>query len=360
MTNTLYLMSGKHALPAKEHHYEYETELQQLIELNPQLVSYAPDTAQMILVQREFAVSDDFGMSLDHLFVDQDGVPVLVEVKRAVDTRIRREVVAQVLDYASCASGWNVDALRQLFQETNCDNETVLEQYDTDEFWAAVATNLKAERLILVFAADKIPGRLQNIIDFLNRNLNGIRVYGVEIRQFQTNDSSLLSSSIVTSLSAPNEQTPLSSRKSWSAESMLAYMEDACGRSVAGVCNALIQYADRLGFLNSFGKNAVRPAFLSKRTDGYWFFQIYFLTPTVPIISLHVNNFTARLKNGLPPDEFRRIFTERLGLDSRFVHLTKEFVNIDLRSFTEPDKLSAFLAALTELMDKGGFTHQSL
>src|SRR4051794_12230288 len=36
--------------------------------------------------------------SLDHLFVDQEGVPTLVEVKRSSDTRARREVVAQMLD----------------------------------------------------------------------------------------------------------------------------------------------------------------------------------------------------------------------------------------------------------------------
>jgi hypothetical protein len=38
--------------------------------------------------------------SLDHLFIDQDGVPTLVEVERSTDTRIRREVVGQMLDYA--------------------------------------------------------------------------------------------------------------------------------------------------------------------------------------------------------------------------------------------------------------------
>ncbi len=247
----------------------------------------------------------------------------------------------------------------QLFQEANCDNEGILETYDTDEFWAAVATNLKAERLILVFAADKIPGRLQTIIDFLNRNLNGIRVYGVEIRQFQTNDSALLSSSVVTNLSAGSEQAALSSRQNWSVGAMLEYMEGACGRAVADVCNALIQYAEQLGFRNSFGKNVVRPTFLSKRPDGYWFFQICYSSRTVPIISLHVNNFTAKLNHGPTPDEFRSIFTERLGLDSQYVRLTKEFVNIDLRGFLEPEKLSAFLTVLTDLMEKGGFLPQS-
>ena len=39
--------------------------------------------------------------SVDHLFVDQDGVPTIVEVKRSTDTRIRREVIGQMLDYAA-------------------------------------------------------------------------------------------------------------------------------------------------------------------------------------------------------------------------------------------------------------------
>ncbi|MFI0718271.1 hypothetical protein [Streptomyces sp. NPDC021224] len=37
---------------------------------------------------------------MDHLFVDADAVPTLVKVNRAADTRIRREVVGQMLDYA--------------------------------------------------------------------------------------------------------------------------------------------------------------------------------------------------------------------------------------------------------------------
>ena len=36
-------------------------------------------------------------------FLDQDGIPTLVEVKRASDTRIRREVVGQMFDYAANA-----------------------------------------------------------------------------------------------------------------------------------------------------------------------------------------------------------------------------------------------------------------
>ncbi|MCD7770030.1 MAG: hypothetical protein LUH36_07960 [Oscillospiraceae bacterium] len=354
MGNTLYLMSGKKALPAKEYHYEYEDELQQLIENNPHLLFGTSEGTELILVQREFTVSDDFGMSLDHLFVDENGVPVLVEVKRAVDTRIRREVVAQVLDYASCAAAWDANLLRQLFQETNSDNEDILERYDTDEFWDTVATNLRAERLILAFAADKIPTRLKNILEFLNRNMNGIQVYGVEIRQFQTNDSSLLSSNIVTSLPVDTDQAAPSVKRRWSAKTMLEYTAEACGRSVADVCEALIHYASQLDFNNKFGSNTVRPSFLSKRPDGYWFFQIYFNSPSEPVLSLYIENFTSHLNNGPTVDELTSIFTDKLCFESQYLHLSNKYVNIDLIAFTDPSTLNAFMDVMTELMQKGG------
>ena len=37
---------------------------------------------------------------LEYLFIDQDAIPTFIEVKRSADTRVRREVVAQILDYA--------------------------------------------------------------------------------------------------------------------------------------------------------------------------------------------------------------------------------------------------------------------
>lgn len=58
-----------------------------------------------LLLKREAGVPDrEAGgnrWSLDHLFIDQNAVPTLVEVKRSDDTRIRREVVGQMLDYAA-------------------------------------------------------------------------------------------------------------------------------------------------------------------------------------------------------------------------------------------------------------------
>ena len=51
---------------------------------------------------------------LDHLFVDKNATPILVEVKRSTDTRIRREVVGQMLDYAANATlYWDVEDIKK-------------------------------------------------------------------------------------------------------------------------------------------------------------------------------------------------------------------------------------------------------
>jgi hypothetical protein len=78
-------------------------------------------------VKREAGVPDrEAGgsrWSLDHLFLDQEAVPTLVEVKRGDDTRIRREVVGQMHDYA--ANGvvyWPAERLRTDF-EARCAKE---------------------------------------------------------------------------------------------------------------------------------------------------------------------------------------------------------------------------------------------
>src|SRR5262249_39244062 len=105
----------------REQPYDSEDVLQELIARHPNLLAGDQmDNAaprRWLLVTREMGVPDeqDGGdrWSLDHLFLDQDAVPTLVEVKRSSDTRVRREVVGQMLDYAANAVVyWPVEAIR--------------------------------------------------------------------------------------------------------------------------------------------------------------------------------------------------------------------------------------------------------
>ena len=109
--------------------------------------------------------------SVDHLFLDREGVPTLVEVKRSEDSRIRREVVGQLLDYAANASiFWPMETIRLKFESTcegsSVDAEEVLSDFlgqdiAPDLFWERVKINLQAGRLRLVFLADELPVELR-------------------------------------------------------------------------------------------------------------------------------------------------------------------------------------------------------
>ena len=86
--------------------YDSEALLQRLLAEHPSVLGAADPSGQsLLLICRELGVPGEQDgsdrWSLDHLFVDREGVPVRVEVKRASDTRVRREVVAQMLDYAA-------------------------------------------------------------------------------------------------------------------------------------------------------------------------------------------------------------------------------------------------------------------
>ncbi len=144
--------------------YATEDVLQQALAEHPEVIA-GPTTAgteagNLLLVRREMAVPGTEGdgavWSLDHLFLDADGVPVVVEVKRSSDTQIRREVVGQMLDYA--ANGvkyWPLATLRAAVDETAAaagktgeDLVTALRQgIDPEEFWKAVEANLAVGRI---------------------------------------------------------------------------------------------------------------------------------------------------------------------------------------------------------------------
>ena len=88
--------------------FAQETDFQGLVSRFPELLVGdqidAENPRRFALVKQEQSIDHDTDAarwSIDHLFVDQDGVPTLVEVKRKTDTRLRREVVGQMLDYAA-------------------------------------------------------------------------------------------------------------------------------------------------------------------------------------------------------------------------------------------------------------------
>ena len=198
--------------PMREEPFDLEDNLQELVAGHLELLSgerINPDSPRrFILVDREQGIADIIGGSnrwaLDHLLIDQDAIPTLVEVKRSANSQIRREIVGQMMDYAAHATQtWNVSDIRHAFERrveaAGQDPDIVLaellqseEEPDADAFWRQVETNLRSARLCLLFVADGIPDELTRVVEFLNEQMPRIDVLAVEIKQFQGAIGSML------------------------------------------------------------------------------------------------------------------------------------------------------------------------
>lgn len=182
--------------------YDSEDVLQSLLEKYPNLLAGEQvDTdipRRWLLVRREMGLpgepSGNPRWSIDHVFLDQDGIPTLVEVKRSTDPRARREVVAQMLDYAANAvTYWPVETVKDNFEDTcrskKLDPKSVIASFlppgiQEEQFWQTVKSNLHGGRIRLLFVADEIPSELRRVVEFLNAQMDPAEVLALEIKQY--------------------------------------------------------------------------------------------------------------------------------------------------------------------------------
>ena len=217
MADTLFLLGEGGTLKTMSaSDFPSEDIFQALLANHPQLLTdadFGEDTPRRwALVKREAGVPDLEGgssrWSLDHLFLDQDGVPTLVEIKRATDTRARREVVAQMLDYAANAvSYWRIDDLVEDFSRTAERDGTsaegrlsellVTDEPDKEAFWRAVQANLKSGRIRMIFVADRIAPELVRIVEFMNEQMSPAVVVALELRPFENGTDRIISPRLI-------------------------------------------------------------------------------------------------------------------------------------------------------------------
>jgi hypothetical protein len=248
-----------------------EDDFQHLLARFPSLLSggQTDETSprRWLLLKREKSIPAEDGgagrWSLDHLFVDQEGVPTLVEVKRQSDTRLRREVVGQMLDYAANAVVyWPIDQLRSEF-EASCrerSSEPAEEisghlggEIDPEALWQQIKINLQAGRIRMLFVADRIPPELKRIVEFLNQQMNPAEMLALELRYFAGEGLKTIVPMVYGQTErAQREKAVGVPRRQWDEQSVLADLERRNGpealRAVKRIAHWMKKRGDRLWF----------------------------------------------------------------------------------------------------------------
>ena len=175
----------------REQVYQAEAVLEKLLAESPALLAGEDDssTRRLLLLGR---TDDQVGP--DYMFVDQEGIPTLVEVTRSADPEASRELVGQMVDYVANAVAYQDAAVLRSMLEARCrvegrDAQDVLHEdlgidEDPRHFWEHVRVNMSVGRMRLIFVADAIPPPLRRIVEFLNEQMSPTEVLALEIRQY--------------------------------------------------------------------------------------------------------------------------------------------------------------------------------
>ena len=186
-----------HLVASNEEGYDHEDDLQALIAHDHSLLcgnQITPDNPRRwILVDREVNITPDpngaYRWRVDHLFIDQDGLPTIVEAKRGENREKRRTIVGQVLEYAAYSAFFPRDNIRAMFEANTNDPvaelaklfESEASDDQIDRFWNTVCTNLAEGRLRLMLVADDLPDETCRVAGFLNDRLCDIAVFAIKV-----------------------------------------------------------------------------------------------------------------------------------------------------------------------------------
>lgn len=160
-----------------------EAWLQRLIMRHPSLLpidQLEPALVPLIPVCTELPTPSGY---IDNLFITPDGGLILAECKLWWNPEARREVVAQIIDYAKDVSRWTYESLETAISKASTaqvsETPEKLRLYDLVEsetemeeaqFVDAVSRNLKRGRFLLLIVGDGIQEGVESMATFLQQH----------------------------------------------------------------------------------------------------------------------------------------------------------------------------------------------
>ena len=201
------LVQDKQGVRALEPGFADEKELQTFLRENSDLMptdEIEVGTPPLLCIGWEVGVASG---SQDLLYIDETGLLTIVETKLKKNPEARREVVGQILEYASDASAWTAseveakaqkfyaskecppgyegktleEALRRFLELTD---SSAREGFSYEDFLNQVSVNLQHGHIRLIIAIDETPPSLLRTVEFVNRFSERFEMYLIQLKRF--------------------------------------------------------------------------------------------------------------------------------------------------------------------------------
>jgi len=166
-----------------------ETWLQNLLDRNPDILPISS------ILGREISTPSG---PIDNLFLSQDGYLVVVETKLWRNPEARRQVVAQILDYAGQLRRWRYSDIDEIWRKRNGSNGSMWEDlkpegFDEHSWIERINFNLSEGRMTLLIVGDGIRSEARTLAEAIAGHPDfQFRLGLIERRLFELDDGRVL------------------------------------------------------------------------------------------------------------------------------------------------------------------------
>jgi len=291
-------------------------------------------------------------------------MPTFVESKRYKDTRSKREVIGQMLDYA--ANGhyyWSKDEIREYATQSAVANGLTIEEEikrlqpeepdSVDVFFQRIQDNLREGQVRLVFFMEEAPQELKSIVDFLNKQMERSEVLIVEARQYESQGNRI----VVPVLFGFTEEARLikktvsvtssQGRKKWDKESFFNDAKQNLTETQFTSVKRLFEKAQELKCEINWGTGKISGSYSAKwpHLSRYSLFTVY----SDGVLSLNFGNFHDTDKQKEFQSFLKYLVTDKLRLSVRDDY-QKRYPTYPINLWA--DKLEDLLNLLDMIIDK--------
>jgi hypothetical protein len=232
-------------VPAVLNSFDSESELQDLLHQDPSLVPGCEGAAAV----RELTIP---GVgSVDLVCVDGEGTVTLVECKLKSNRQIRREVIGQIIAYASGLAGTSYEEFDQAFASRAGKpllasvEDAAGPEIESASFRTAVAERLSAGMFRLVVAVDEITDELRNSVVYLNEHFsNSVLVMALEMGYLKHNGVEVLIPNTYGAEFEPGKlRSAAAPKRYWTADDITTFVEEIESQEQRSVLERLLQHA---------------------------------------------------------------------------------------------------------------------
>lgn len=290
------LIDGGKATPLNETKFTEEGKLQDYLEEYPTLIPLADiveEASDLLCIGREVSAGSG---SIDLLCIDKDSLLTIVETKLRRNREARREVVGQIIEYASYVSQWTADDVYRIANEYFTKSEKappsyrgkaldeimkdiVGDDFSDEDFRIRIGQNLRDGRIRLIIAVDELIEQLRATVTFLNSHSN-FDILLLQVTDFEESKTKKVLVPMLFGYATKSAERGSRETKLWNEDSFLDDTKGRCEPKIADTVIKLYEFTKDNADEISWGKGATYGSFTFRKTSHGILVSIFAITST--------------------------------------------------------------------------------